>query len=784
MNSPLPCWVSSKQVSINRPRATRSDFVWLSLCLSAFTGGLSAQVPSKVDFSKDVLPLFRQNCIECHGPKKQKNGLRLDRKSSVMKLFSRRVIAGSSANSMVYHRLIGEEYGTQMPPKGALPAEQIAILKNWIDQGADWPDSLANEMDLPPPNPKAVAMVEALRNGDLSSFIQAAEVDPSLLNARGPEGSAPLMYAILYADTATLAKLLKLGADPNKRNDANATALMWAARDLEKTRLLVGHGADVNAKSDDNRTPLMIAARRPGAAPIVKFLLDRGANPNPNAKPATESSPLLEALTAGDAAIVKLLLQRGADANATGEWGLTMAVTANCEKCVELLATRITNKEPYTLALQMTAVFGNLKAVRLMVDHGADVNAYDPLGRTPLMYAAISDLLPLDVVKLLVERGAEVNAKDKHTKAGDTGLTVLEIAKHNGNTPIVEFLAKSGAKASMETPVPPQPKNDAAIRSVRSAVQDSLPLLQRADSFFAKNAGCFSCHNNSMEAMAVGLARNRGLRIDEKTASEQVRFNVQALESLRDKMHQGYLFEVGDTFSDFILGYLLIGLHAENYKPDLNTDAVAMLIQSKQKSNGEWPYPQADTRPPICLDYIGQTALAMRALQLYAPKTRKADFEKSVRLAASWLAKAKSANNEDRCWRLTGLAWAGMDEAATKKALQELLATQRPDGGWSDLRSMESTPYATGRSLVSLQLGGLPVSDPAYQRGVRFLLNAQQKDGSWLTKTRALAFQPYFDGSFPHGYDQWMSAAATSWAAMALALALPEGGTSTASRLR
>jgi len=47
------------------------------------------------------------------------------------------------------------------------------------------------------------------------------------------------------------------------------------------------------AKSDDLRTPLMVAARRVGSAPIVKLLLDKGANPNPNAKPETESSPLL-----------------------------------------------------------------------------------------------------------------------------------------------------------------------------------------------------------------------------------------------------------------------------------------------------------------------------------------------------------------------------------------------------------------------------------------------------------------------------------------------------------
>ena len=115
--------------------------------------------------------------------------MRLDRKSSALKAFSRRVVAGSSANSMVYHRLIGNDFGKQMPPKGALHPEEVAIIKAWIDQGADWPDSLANEMELPPTSPQAVAMVEALHNGDVPSFVKAAEANPELLNARGPEGS-------------------------------------------------------------------------------------------------------------------------------------------------------------------------------------------------------------------------------------------------------------------------------------------------------------------------------------------------------------------------------------------------------------------------------------------------------------------------------------------------------------------------------------------------------------------------------------------------------------------
>jgi squalene cyclase len=139
-------------------------------------------------------------------------------------------------------------------------------------------------------------------------------------------------------------------------------------------------------------------------------------------------------------------------------------------------------------------------------------------------------------------------------------------------------------------------------------------------------------------------------------------------------------------------------------------------------------------------------------------------------------------SNDDRGWRLAGLAWAGADKSAIQKAMQELLAVQRSDGGWSDMASMESTSYATGKALVALQAGGLPVSDPAYQRGVRFLLSTQQEDGSWYVKTRALAFQPYFDAGFPHGYDQWISAAGTGWAAMALTLALPEPRAATAAR--
>jgi hypothetical protein len=271
--------------------------------------------------------------------------------------------------------------------------------------------------------------------------------------------------------------------------------------------------------------------------------------------------------------------------------------------------------------------------------------------------------------------------------------------------------------------------------------------------------------------MAVASARSHGIKVDEIVAAQQVKANAFGLEKLRQVVLQDSFGQVGDFFAPIVMSYMLVGLDAEHYKPDLNTDAVAMFLKARQSLDGQWIYITADPRPPICSDYIGQTVVSMRALQLYAPKTDKADYDDSIRRAASWIAAARSGENEDRTWRVLGLAWWGRDKEALKTAVKELVTTQRADGGWADLESTQSSVYSTGRSLFALQTSGVPPSDPAYQRAVKFLLSTQQEDGSWYVKTRALALQPFFDAGFPHGFDQWISAMGSSWATLALAQA-------------
>ena len=125
--------------------------------------------------------------------------------------------------------------------------------------------------------------------------------------------------------------------------------------------------------------------------------------------------------------------------------------------------------------------------------------------------------------------------------------------------------------------------------------------------------------------------------------------------------------------------------------------------------------------------------------------------------------------------QLLGLHWAGAKPSLLEKSAQALLADQRPDGAWAQLPGLETDAYATGQALVALRRAGvLAASDAAYQRGIDFLMRTQMSDGSWLVRTRSFPVQTLKESGFPHARNQWISAAGTGWAIMALSMALPE----------
>ncbi|MEO6725426.1 MAG: DUF1549 domain-containing protein, partial [Blastocatellia bacterium] len=97
----------------------------------------------KVDFNRDIAPIFAASCNQCHGAKKAAGQLRLDVKAAAMKggISGPSIIPSSSKQSRLLARLLGEGGEKQMPLGGdPLKPEQIELIQRWIDEGAPWPE--------------------------------------------------------------------------------------------------------------------------------------------------------------------------------------------------------------------------------------------------------------------------------------------------------------------------------------------------------------------------------------------------------------------------------------------------------------------------------------------------------------------------------------------------------------------------------------------------------------------------------------------------------------------
>jgi hypothetical protein len=101
----------------------------------------------KIDFLRDVQPIFAKHCYSCHGENKQKAGLRLDRRPDA--LLAKIIKPGASVESKLFQLVTSKDDDERMPQDAKpLAAEQVAVLKAWIDQGAKWPTSEAEHWSL------------------------------------------------------------------------------------------------------------------------------------------------------------------------------------------------------------------------------------------------------------------------------------------------------------------------------------------------------------------------------------------------------------------------------------------------------------------------------------------------------------------------------------------------------------------------------------------------------------------------------------------------------------
>ena len=610
---------------------------------------------------------------------------------------------------------------------------------------------------------------KAIRDDDLAAVRALKQTH---LEIKDRYGSTPLMHAAAFGSVEALEILLKKGADVNARNAFNATALLRAAADARKARLLIEHGADVKAAAQTGRTPLMVASRQQGNSSTVALLISKGADVK--AADRNGVTALHQATIAGDLESMRHLIERGADVNAVDSLGdspLLKGAASGPAGVVRLLLSKgarpniartsyVKVRHGQVELLGLTplihaAPYGKPETIAALLKAGADVKVRDGRGMTALMFSVATDRQDARVVKLLLDAGSEVTARS------GSGETALDWAMKFGNPETIDLLTKAGGTPG-SAPVA-LPAREGSRRSQADAAARAVALIQRSSSQFFRESGCVGCHHQPATAMAVAAARAAGIAVDETLAKEQGEMLMKGWGVSAEEMLQGIHRGGG---AERIVNQLL-AVHAAGLGPDAFTDAALADVAMAQTLEGYW-FDEHEPRAPMADGLIARTAYAVQAFRVLGWKGRRVEFEERIKRAQRFLLAAKAVTGDDRALRVLGLVWSGAPAADVRAAARELISRQRTDGGWAGNDYLESDAFTTGESLFALRESGFG-GDPSFRRGVEYLLKTQYADGSWYVRSRAVKFQPYFQSGFPFDHDQWISAAATAWAVRALA---------------
>ncbi|WP_020469792.1 subclass B3 metallo-beta-lactamase [Zavarzinella formosa] len=320
----------------------------------------------------------------------------------------------------------------------------------------------------------------------------------------------------------------------------------------------------------------------------------------------------------------------------------------------------------------------------------------------------------------------------------------------------------------------------ATTPQVHQAVDHAIKYLQTECAAWLNTRQCAACHHVPMPLWALGEAERQGYVIDKKFLAE----TVESLLGSKDKLLASRIFPDPAAPPDprpqgrglnMGLPFLAVAAQSlpamsEGQKQSLKL--IAEEIVQKQQPDGSWEFFATLRRPPINESQTTDAAWIIMALSGQtgpdSPKSQREALAKAI----TWLDAAKRSDlHQDKVLKVLMGVRSGKPPKTLQPTIDELLALQRADGGWSQtVPELKSDAFATGQTLYALSLAGFTADRPEIKRGIDFLVATQKPDGAW----------PMISRSTPNGDPGGaklltpITCAASSWATLGLARLVPK----------
>ena len=267
------------------------------------------------------------------------------------------------------------------------------------------------------------------------------------VNSRSDDGYTPFLGASRNGNPDVLRLLLDHNADIHVHDEKGNTALHRAAGygRLEAARVLLEHNIEVDSRNHDGSTPLLEASEA-GYPEIIGLLIDHNADVN--VRDNKGNTPLKRAARNGHVEVARMLLEHNAEVNSCDDHGSTplhFAAQRGYADVVQLFLGY--NADVYTCdadgdaALHCAMFGGSVEATRTLLELNVEVNRQNSEGSTPLHRACESwwGEFP-EVVRLLLDHGADVQVRNRN------GKTAIEIARDRNRHQIVQLLSQHAAE--------------------------------------------------------------------------------------------------------------------------------------------------------------------------------------------------------------------------------------------------------------------------------------------------------------------------------------------------